>query len=101
MNLTRRLFPLLLALTLASLFASCRSEEKPDASASATPNASATPPPGMVEVTTDTFRKDVQQNPEDPVAHYNLGTAYLAEGKFAEAAEEFKFVASKNPKDSD
>jgi tetratricopeptide (TPR) repeat protein len=104
MNLMKRLLPLLLLVTFSPLFASCRSESKPDATAGATPSApsnAATPPPGMVEVSTDTFRKDVEQNPEDPVAHYNLGTAYLAEGKFSEAAEEFKFVVSKNSKDSD
>src|SRR5205814_4189281 len=32
-------------------------------------------------------------------AHFNLGGMYLAEGKYTDAAEEFKFVAAKNPKD--
>src|ERR1044072_6611901 len=101
MTSTSPLLPLLLALTLASLFASCRSGDKPGASAGATPSASAMPPPGMVEATTDTFKQDVQQNPEDPVAHYNLGTGYVAEGKYAEASGELKFVESPSAKDSD
>src|SRR5205085_483178 len=54
-----RLPPLLLSIAvLSSLFASCRSESRPDAAAGATPStpaAAPTPPPGMVEVTTDTL----------------------------------------------
>ena len=43
-----------------------------------------TPPPGAVEVSEATFQKELEKNPEDPAAHYNLGTLYLASGKFAE-----------------
>ncbi len=98
MNQMKRLLPFLLIVALTPLFASCKSESKPDASKGATANA--TPTPFVVEVSTDTLKKDVQQNPEDTTAHYNLGTAYSYEGKFDAAAEEFKFVVSKNPNDS-
>ena len=100
----------LLLLTAALLLsAACRSESRPDASAnvSATPGAPAadaapTPlPPGTVEVTAATLQKDVEQNPEDLTSRYNLGTAYLVEGKYLEAAEQFKFVAEKKPDDVD
>src|SRR3954464_3423036 len=104
MNRMKRTLPFLLLVSLSLLFASCRSESKSDATEgarSSAPASAPTPPPGMVEVSTDTFKKDVQRNPEDPLPHYNLGTAYLAEGKFDAAAEEFKFVVGKNPKDSD
>jgi cytochrome c-type biogenesis protein CcmH/NrfG len=109
MHPMKRLRPLLILSALLLSFASCKSESRPDAASApgATPAASgpnngaasaeATPPPGAVEVSEATFRKELEQNPDDPVARYNLGTIYLANGKFAEAAEEFKVVTAKEP----
>jgi len=110
MNPMKRLSLLLLLNALLLSFVSCQSESKPDAAAApgaspeaagVAPNAESTPPPGAVEVSEATFQKELQQNPEDPVAHYNLGTVYHASGKFAEAAEEFKAVAAKEPQNVD
>ena len=47
----------------------------------------------------DTFKKEVEQNPSDANARYNLGTAYLYEGKHLEAAEQFRVVVEKKPDD--
>ena len=107
----------LLLLTAALLLsAACKSESRPDAAANANtssadlvstpgasgqPGAQPTPPPGTVEVNTSTLTKDVERNPEDLTARYNLGTAYLVEGKPLEAAEQFKYVAEKKPDDAD
>src|SRR5438067_925662 len=98
----RLLLPLAVLVSLS--FASCKSESSKDsatnpAGPAATPAAESTPPPGAEEISEARFQKDVQQNPDDPTAHFNLGGMYLAEGKYTEAAEEFKFVAAKNPKD--
>ncbi|HEX3558093.1 MAG TPA: tetratricopeptide repeat protein [Pyrinomonadaceae bacterium] len=98
---------LLLSLAVFALlsFASCKSESKSETANPTQPAATlgteATPPPGSVEISEATLQKDAQQNPDDPTAHFNLGGMYLAEGKYAEAAEEFKFVTAKNPKDVD
>src|SRR5688572_8728057 len=98
MNPMKRL-PLVLILSATFLpFASCKSESptEPSAAPGASPAAAAadapapTPPPGAVEVSEATFQQELEKNPGDPAAHYNLGTIYLASGKFAEAAEQFK-----------
>ncbi len=99
MNLMKRLPPLLLLSALILSAASCRSEgpaAAPDTNAAAPP-----PTPGAVEVSEETFRKELQQNPEDPAALYNLGTVLLASGKYADAAEQFKAVAAKEPTNVD
>lgn len=111
MNLMKRL-PLLLFIAAILLSSACKSESGPDANkapadstaAGGTPDqpgAQPTPPPGMVEVNTSTLKKDVEQNPEDLVSRYNLGTAYLVEGRYDEAAAEFKFVTDKKADDAD
>src|SRR2546421_11469736 len=99
----RLLLPLAVLVSIS--FASCKSESSKDSAANssgpaATPAAESAPlPPGAEEISEASLQKDVRQNPDDPTAHFNLGGMYLAEGKYAEAAEEFRFVASKNPKD--
>src|SRR5215203_95807 len=105
MNPMKRL-PLLLLTTALLLSTACKSESPTDPAANpgATPgapaaNAQPTPPPGAVEVNADTLKQDVEQNPEDLAARYNLGTAYLVEGKYLEADGEFKLVAEKKPDD--
>ena len=62
--------------------------------------ANAAVPPGMEEITEEKLRAAAMQNPEDPTAHYNLGTAYLAQKKYKEAVEEYRQVVAKDPKDS-
>lgn len=94
MNPSKRL-PLLLLCSALLLSAACKSESRPAANANVEP----TPPPGMAEMSTATLKKDVEQNPEDLVARYNLGTFYFAEGKYAEASEQFKFVVENKPDD--
>ena len=81
--------------------ASGNSESANNAQPNASPAAAFTPPPGAEEISEDRFKKDAQQNPDDPTPHFNLGNIYLAEGKFDEAADELKLVVSKNPKDVD
>src|ERR687888_45136 len=102
----RRLLLSFAALAALSL-ASCKSESRNDTAANPASNngqagggsaAGATPPPGAEEISEARFQRDAQQSPDDPTAHFNLGGVYLAEGKYPEAAEEFKFVTGKNPK---
>ena len=99
----KRLLFLVSIAALSLSFAACKSasdnESANTSQPAATPAAEFTPPPGSEEISADRFQKEVQQNPEDPLPHFNLGDIYLHEGKFAEAAEEFKFVVGKNPKD--
>jgi tetratricopeptide (TPR) repeat protein len=100
----RLLLPLFVAACVC--LASCKSGSGNESAAnpsgpSATPTPATTPPPGAEELSEDRFQKDVRQHPEDTTAHYNLGGFYLAEHKYAEAAEQFNFVVSKNPKDVD
>src|SRR5829696_893463 len=105
MTPTKRL-PLLLLTSALLLSSACKSEGGADANPASAPGAPAantrpTLPPGTVEVNASTLKKDVEQNPQDLTARYNLGTAYLVEGKYLEAAEAFKFVAEKKPDDAD
>src|SRR5829696_10512879 len=105
MTPTKRL-PLLLLTSALLLSSACKSEGGADANPASAPGAPAantrpTLPPGAVEVNAATLKKDVEQNPEDLTARYNLGTAHLVEGKYLEAAEQFKFVAEKKPDDAD
>jgi Flp pilus assembly protein TadD len=106
----KRLPLLLIFFAIFLSLASCKSESKPDAAANSGPNPQApggaatpeaTPPPGAEEISEARFQNESRQNPDDPTPHYNLGNIYLAEGKYMEAAAEFKFVADKNPKDVD
>ena len=105
MNLMKRLLFLVSIAALSLSIAACKStsdnESANTSQPAATPAAEFTPPPGSEEISADRFQREVQQNPEDPVPHFNLGNIYLVEGKFAEAADEFKFVVAKNPKDVD
>src|SRR5947209_11956279 len=102
-NSMKRLLFFVIFTALAFSFASCKSASNSapanNAQPAATPAAEFTPPPGAEEISEDRFKKDAQQNPEDPTPHFNLGNIYLAEGKFDDAAGEFKFVVGKNPKD--
>src|ERR1043165_8780305 len=95
--------PSLLFLTVALLLSVACKSESPNAPAASPAAANATPslPPGAVEVNTSTLKKDADENPQDVTARYNLGTAYLVEGKYLEAAEAFKFVAEQKPDDAD
>ena len=103
MSLMKRLLFFVSLAALALSFAACKSGSNTanTSQPASTPAAEFTPPPGSEEISADRFQKEVQQNPEDPVPHFNLGNIYLLEGKFAEAADEFKFVVAKNPKDVD
>lgn len=93
----------LILVTFALLLSTaCKSESPtgPAANAGATPGAP-TPPPGAEEVSVATYQKELEKNPEDLNARYSLGTAYMLENKFLEAAGEFKAVADKKPDDVD
>ena len=46
------------------------------------------------------FQQATLDKPDDPVAHYNLGTALYRQGKFREAARTFQVSLSKYPEQS-
>ncbi|HYH85879.1 MAG TPA: tetratricopeptide repeat protein [Pyrinomonadaceae bacterium] len=97
----------LLLLSVAALcasLASCKTDNKTGEAAnnsqpSASPVAEFTPPPGAIELSESSLQKDIEKNPEDADAHFTLGELYLTNGKYLEAAGEYKFVVGKNPKD--
>lgn len=104
MNPTKRL-PLLLLTSALLLSAACKSES-PAANSGATPGAPAadaqpTPPPGSIELSSAAMQKEVEKNPDDLDAHFTLGTTYFLEGKYLEAAEQYKIVAEKKPDDAE
>jgi Tfp pilus assembly protein PilF len=53
------------------------------------------------EAATHTFRKLVDQQPNDPDYRFNLGYALWAEGKFEEGADLFRGVLDRTPNNSD
>lgn len=101
MNPMKRL-PLLLLTSALLLSSACKSESRPDANPASTPgaaNAQPTPPPGAIELSSAAMKKELEKDPNDLNTHFTLGTAYFMEGKYLEAAGEFKFVAEKKPDD--
>src|SRR5437763_5539772 len=84
MNPMKRLLFFVSIAALSLSFAACKSasnnESANTSQPAATPAAEFTPPPGSEEISEAILQKDVQQNPDDPTAHSNLGTIYFAEG---------------------
>ncbi len=98
-----RLLSITLLLAVVMLCPSCRSNNQntTNGQTNATPAADATPPPGTEEISEARYQKDIQQNPDDAVAHYNLANVYFAQSKFKEAAGEYQKVVERDPKDFD
>jgi protein involved in temperature-dependent protein secretion len=79
---TRRLLPILLALTLAPLFGSCRSEDKSDETANA--NAPA-------------YAQSIKLKPSDADARHSLGLLHFRHGNVAAATEQLDALKTLNP----
>jgi tetratricopeptide (TPR) repeat protein len=47
----------------------------------------------------ETYKQEVEKNPDDAMAHYNLGCAYHESGKYQEAIESFKQAIRIDPLD--
>ena len=98
----KRLILPLFALPLLLASTSCRSgRESASNPGNAAQNSSGAGAltEGMEEISEESLRKEVEQNPDDPVPHFNLGTIYLAQQKYAEAVAELRQVVAKSPQD--
>jgi tetratricopeptide (TPR) repeat protein len=75
--------------------AACRTESQaPDRAAG--PSASPAPSYGNEQAF---FEQEARANPEDPNSYYNLGNIYFAQGKYAEAAAQFRLALTKKVDD--
>jgi tetratricopeptide (TPR) repeat protein len=94
--------PLSLAASALLVFslASCRSESRAPADAAAgSPAASPAGPGEAYKGEQAYFEQEARANPDDPNSYHNLGNIYFMQGKYAEAAEQYRLALAKHPDD--
>jgi Flp pilus assembly protein TadD len=63
-------------------------------------NAKAGEPDPRLKLEEAWMRRRVEKTPDDTVSLYNLGAALAGEGRFSEAAEEYRQILRQSPKDA-